>query len=234
MRKMAEVGGWESARRTKANRRQETNHEVRSAQTSPAIGPIEGLRPALLHSGAKCYSQAGAYFVTIVTHDRECAFGEIVECEMRLNEIGHAASECWAAMPTHHSNIELDEFVVMPNRVHGIISIADNGRNDNGDAGTCKGVQLNAPTSAVAKRTRDADNRMSAMSPYRETLSVVIRTFKAAVTTAARVGGQIALNVHAGGQIKQPLQRAESINGISSESKRTSARTLHAFCAGQS
>ncbi len=125
------------------------------------------------------YSQAGAYFVTIVTHDRECAFGEVVECEMRLNEIGQVASECWVAMPTHHSNIELDEFVVMPNHIHGIILIVADGHGD-----ARRGVQLNAPTDY--KPTRNADNRMSVISPYRGTLSVVIRTFKAAVTTAAR------------------------------------------------
>ncbi len=69
------------------------------------------------------YSQAGAYFVTLCTQSRECLFGEIVDMEMRLNELGRIVSECWDDMPKHFPNVELDEFVMMPNHMHGIILI---------------------------------------------------------------------------------------------------------------
>ena len=67
------------------------------------------------------YSQAGAYFVTICTHNRTCLFGDIVDGEMRLNEDGRLAQSVWEALPKHYSHVELDAVVVMPNHVHGII-----------------------------------------------------------------------------------------------------------------
>ena len=69
------------------------------------------------------YSQPGAYFVTIVTQDRKTLFGQIVDGEMILNYMGKMVEEVWIAIPKHFPNVELGEFVVMPNHIHGIISI---------------------------------------------------------------------------------------------------------------
>ena len=69
------------------------------------------------------YSQPGAYFVTIVTQDRKTLFGQIVDGEMVLNDIGKMVEEVWIAIPKHFPNVELGEFVIMPNHIHGIISI---------------------------------------------------------------------------------------------------------------
>lgn len=73
------------------------------------------------------YTQAGAYFVTIVTHNREMVFGEVVDGEMRLNEFGEIAQREWERLPKRFKHIELGAFVIMPNHVHGIIIINDNG-----------------------------------------------------------------------------------------------------------
>lgn len=70
------------------------------------------------------YTQAGAYFVTILTHNRECLFGDVADGAMRVNAFGQIVAECWDALPTHFPNVELDAFVVMPNHVHGVIVIA--------------------------------------------------------------------------------------------------------------
>ena len=67
------------------------------------------------------YSQAGAYFVTICTQDRECLFGDIVDGEMRLNDAGHMVRDVWHKIPEHFPYADIDEFVVMPNHFHGII-----------------------------------------------------------------------------------------------------------------
>ncbi len=67
------------------------------------------------------YSQAGAYFVTICTKDRECIFGKIVDEEMRLTQGGRIADECWRNIPTHYPHVVLNKFVIMPNHVHGDI-----------------------------------------------------------------------------------------------------------------
>ena len=69
------------------------------------------------------YSQAGAYFVTIVTHGRECLFGEIVNGEMYFNEYGEVVRKWWKEIPNHFPNVELGAFVIMPNHLHGIIFI---------------------------------------------------------------------------------------------------------------
>ncbi|MFH1524604.1 MAG: transposase [Chloroflexota bacterium] len=71
------------------------------------------------------YAQPGAYFITIVTHEREPLFGEIELDAMRLNAWGEMARDEWFKTAELRSNITLyeDEFVVMPNHVHGVIWI---------------------------------------------------------------------------------------------------------------
>jgi REP element-mobilizing transposase RayT len=69
------------------------------------------------------YSEAGAYFVTICIKGRECLFGEVVDGEMRLNDAGQMIRDVWDGLSDRYSGIETDEFVVMPNHVHGIIVI---------------------------------------------------------------------------------------------------------------
>jgi REP element-mobilizing transposase RayT len=71
------------------------------------------------------YAQAGAYYITVVTYQRACLFGHIVEGEMELDEIGRIVEEQWLHTAEVRPNIELDEFVIMPNHFHGIIVIVD-------------------------------------------------------------------------------------------------------------
>lgn len=76
------------------------------------------------------YSQAGAYYVTIVVQERECLFGEIVDGEMYLNEYGEIVQKWWHEFPIHFPNVELGAFVIMPNHVHGIIFITTDRRGE--------------------------------------------------------------------------------------------------------
>ena len=69
------------------------------------------------------YSQAGAYFVTIVTQGREKLFGDIKGSKMGLNPYGLIVQQTWNGLPAHYSHIQLDEFCILPNHVHGIIWI---------------------------------------------------------------------------------------------------------------
>jgi REP-associated tyrosine transposase len=71
------------------------------------------------------YGSYGAYFVTLVTRDRKCVFGNIVDGQMRLNRWGQTASDEWKKSAEIRNEIELDVFVIMPNHVHGIIVIAN-------------------------------------------------------------------------------------------------------------
>ena len=52
---------------------------------------------------------------------RECLFGIIVDSQMKLNQFGEIARDAWLDLENHYTNIELDEFCIMPNHVHGII-----------------------------------------------------------------------------------------------------------------
>ncbi|MDR3559377.1 MAG: hypothetical protein P4L62_02845 [Candidatus Pacebacteria bacterium] len=69
------------------------------------------------------YSQNGMYFVTICTKDREYFFGDIADQKINSSNIGIIAQRCWLEIPNHFPHIALDEFVIMPNHIHGIIEI---------------------------------------------------------------------------------------------------------------
>lgn len=69
------------------------------------------------------YSQAGAYYITLATHEKEYLFGEITAGVMHLSDMGRIADEHWRAIPHHFSNVALGAYIVMPNHVHGIIVI---------------------------------------------------------------------------------------------------------------
>mgnify|MGYP001141816189 CR=1 FL=1 len=71
------------------------------------------------------YTQAGAYFVTIVSRNRAQLFGEILDGEMHLNDLELIVHNMWLEIPCHFLNVNVDAFVVMPNHVHGIIILND-------------------------------------------------------------------------------------------------------------
>jgi putative transposase len=71
------------------------------------------------------YASEAAYFITIVTKDREPLFGAVVDGEMVLNEFGEIVDLTWKDLINHNPNIGLGEFVIMPTHVHGIIAIFD-------------------------------------------------------------------------------------------------------------
>jgi len=53
-------------------------------------------------------------------------FGEIIDGEMVLSDHGKTARKYWQEIPAHFPNIALDQFIIMPNHVHGILIINDN------------------------------------------------------------------------------------------------------------
>ena len=141
------------------------------------------------------YSLAGAYFVTICTYNSFCSLGHVKEGIVILSTIGKKADKFWQEISAHHGNTQLDEFIVMPNHVHGIIMITENDAHCRGvllnasalrgitTSNGCKngdyerGVYLNAPTHHVR------------ISPRKNTLSVIIRTYKATLTNWCRHNG---------------------------------------------
>ncbi len=86
------------------------------------------------------YSQEGLYFITISVQDRKCLFGKIVDGKMNLNDAGKIADECWLEIPNHFPNVVLDEHIVMPNHVHGIIELIKTD-SQNGSESSAVGVE---------------------------------------------------------------------------------------------
>jgi putative transposase len=89
------------------------------------------------------YSSEGIYFITICCRDRQSFFGKINNNEMILSEIGLIASQYWLEIPDHFPHVLLDEFVVMPNHIHGILIL------DYSIVGTRHGVSLHSPSREI-------------------------------------------------------------------------------------
>ncbi len=125
-----------------------------------------------------------------------------------LNESGKIANQYWLNIPTHFDNILLDEFVVMPSHVHGIIIIQDQAVDSNslegvdsgyGGVGTLhatspqdtgQGPQAGQGPQDAGQSSQDDKKKlsqhMSGLSPKARSISVIIRSYKAAVTKQAR------------------------------------------------
>lgn len=93
------------------------------------------------------YSQAGYYFVTICTEGKGHLFGKIVDGFMKLNNVGHMIEKWVGKLHDQYENVQLDEFVLMPNHIHFIVVIvgADpcvSPPEVCGNAGTHTGVPL--------------------------------------------------------------------------------------------
>ncbi|MGB3491425.1 MAG: transposase [Elainellaceae cyanobacterium] len=72
------------------------------------------------------YSSPGAYFITICTYHRQCLFGDIIDGEMRLNNTGQLVASEWMKTTQIRPDFDLDEWIVMPNHIHGIVVISSN------------------------------------------------------------------------------------------------------------
>lgn len=139
------------------------------------------------------YSSEGAYFVTIVAQGRECLFGEIVDGEMRLNEAGEMVVRWWNELPNKFPNIELGEFVVMPNHFHGIIFIMP---NVGADLRVCPDGERVCPDGEENDSPQKGEHMGSpqqAGSPLRVSLSQMIQWFKT-MTTNEYIRGVKQLN----------------------------------------
>ena len=117
------------------------------------------------------------YFVTICTKDRKHYFGEIKDGIMGLSVQGCAAWYFWNQIPNHFKNVRLDEFVVMPNHVHGIIQIIP----DKNGISIIKHNSVGM-LHATSLQNDGRGNKMSEISPRSGSLSAIIRSYKSAYT----------------------------------------------------
>jgi len=143
-------------------------HSARCKESGSA-----GYDPAIHHrqSIRLCghdYAGGGVYFVTLCVADHRPLFGTVVSGRMALNDSGRAAAACWREIPVHFPQAALDEWIVMPDHVHGLLRMGT----------TCR-----APTACHVPTRAPAFGR-----PVAGALGTIIGAYKAAVTRAIRMG----------------------------------------------
>jgi REP element-mobilizing transposase RayT len=107
------------------------------------------------------YSFPGEYFVTICTNNHECIFGNIIREEMKLSQEGMITQRCWEEIPNHFLNVQLDEYIIMPNHIHGIIILLE---------------------SIVGTRHAVSLQQEQFSKPVEGSVPTIVRSFKSAVT----------------------------------------------------
>ncbi len=111
------------------------------------------------------YGQPGAYFITINSFNKNNYFGKLSNNLVSLNKFGCIASESWNEIPNHFKNIQLDEFIIMPNHLHGIIWIIPSG-----DTACC--VSTDNQKEVFEKFGK----------PVKNSIPTIIRSYKSSVT----------------------------------------------------
>ncbi len=118
------------------------------------------------------YAEHGAYFITICTQGRATLFGRSAGSTMRLNDAGRIVERWWAELPARFPHVDIDEFVVMPNHVHGLLFI----------------VESDAPDSAIAERFGKGGHTGPPLQATDAPLSRVVQWFKTMTTNAYLAG----------------------------------------------
>ena len=125
------------------------------------------------------YGWNGAYFITICTQDRKHYFGKIQNNKMILSEVGIIADLLWHQIPIHHNNVELGDFVVMPNHIHGIL-IIDKKMNNINDVDDANIVETGH---ALPLSEKPGSQRFQNIG--KNTISSIVGSYKSAVTKHA-------------------------------------------------
>ena len=126
------------------------------------------------------YSSPGFYFITICINDGQRYFGNAKNEKMYLSPIGEIAQKCWLGIPEHYPNVILDEFIVMPNHLHGIIEINTGAQNN-------VGVQNLEPVLLVPEDVSPLQNKYQHIIP--KSLGSIIRGYKIGITKWCRQNG---------------------------------------------
>jgi putative transposase len=131
------------------------------------------------------YSSNGGYFLTTCTSNREPYFGSIKDGIMKLSAIGIKANECWQKIPEHYPFVKLDEFVVMPNHIHGIIIIDKiSVKNEQfSKIGFDANTKIPVEVQNIIQTQNQANNNFG---PQSNNVASIIRGFKIRVTVYCR------------------------------------------------
>lgn len=121
------------------------------------------------------YSSNAAYFITICTKDRQHFFGEMKNSRLLISPAGAIAYVLWHEIKNHSANVELGEFVIMPNHVHGIIILDA----DATVVGTGHALSLRH---ALSQQPQKTPGQKRYQNQGKNTVSSIIGSYKSAVT----------------------------------------------------
>jgi len=134
------------------------------------------------------YSWVGYYFITICTKNSEHYFGVVENDNMIVNEIGEIAKKYLTEIPNHFKNVQIIEFIIMPNHIHCIIKI-DKAEKYNANAGKCN-VKTRHCLVSADKYNIDADENINIITngnnryqnQGKNTISSIIGSYKSICT----------------------------------------------------
>jgi putative transposase len=136
------------------------------------------------------YSSDGWYFVTICTQNRAEYFGDVHDYIMELSDIGYVAAKFWQEIPKHFPFVRLDEWVTMPNHLHGIIVI-DKPDNDEQDKNNYNPANRRDAINRVSTGNNANGGITGNHNPMgKQTLGEIVRWFK----------GRVSFEIHKTGQ----------------------------------
>jgi len=129
------------------------------------------------------YARPGKYFITICTQRRKNYFGEVMKASMVLSGTGIIVRECWLNIPLHYPNVLLDEFIIMPDHLHGILIIMN---------GLVETPKLGFSTPGITdEEISIPETPKLGVSPYWKSNSIgsIINQFKRACTIKTKYSG---------------------------------------------
>ncbi len=127
------------------------------------------------------YGRNGVYFVTLCTLNKTCYFGHVADGRMRLSKIGKIVKHEWCITPTIRPdmNLELGDYVVMPNHFHGIIIINENKYNRFEPRKMARRNAMHRVSTTTMKTIDEPGNQFG---PQSKNMASIMRGFKSSVT----------------------------------------------------
>lgn len=127
------------------------------------------------------YGNNGAYFITICVQNREYVFGDCIDGKMKLSTIGAIVQGFWYEIPRHFDFVELGEFIVMPNHIHGVLILDKNIEigQSNVETGQC-------PVSTMPADDDKTIGQKRFRNQGKNTVSSIIGSFKSICTKHIR------------------------------------------------
>jgi REP element-mobilizing transposase RayT len=153
------------------------------------MGPDEKKRRSVRLRGYD-YAFRGFFFVTICTHNKQPSLARIIDYQAQLSEIGKVVAECWKQIPVHFPRVRLDEWIIMPNHMHGILILKYPGSvnaraSNNTGASKNEGTACRRPTNLGALASYETVFEEFGR-PVAASLATIVRSFKSAVSKKVR------------------------------------------------